>query len=119
MTYQEDFTGPLPHPLHLKAYEQIAPGAANKIITLAEEQAKHRRELEKAVIISDIHNERRGMNYAFLLTLVMMLIGGFLVYNGKSVIGFLSIFAPAIFGASSFYYKKRNEKKELAEKEKQ
>lgn len=33
---QEIFQGPLPHPRHLEAYEKIQPGAADRIISMAE-----------------------------------------------------------------------------------
>ena len=32
----EHFSGPLPHPKHLAGYEAVAPGSADRIITMAE-----------------------------------------------------------------------------------
>lgn len=56
--------GPLPDPETLAQYEQIQPGFANRVITLAEGEAQHRRGLDRKVI---------SMN--FWLTLCGMLFG--------------------------------------------
>src|SRR6266567_8816501 len=116
--YSENYEGPLPHPWHLAEYEKISPGAAEKIITMAQEQAKHRQFLEKEVIESNIKKESRGMNYAFTLTIVMMLIGAFLLYNNKPTAGYFALFSPAIFQAGAFIYKKRTEEKSPEDHEK-
>lgn len=44
---KESFSGPLPHPKHLSEYEKISPGAADRIITMAEESQEHIQELDK------------------------------------------------------------------------
>ena len=41
------FSGPLPPPNVLSAYEDLLPGAADRIITMAEKQLEHRMYLEK------------------------------------------------------------------------
>src|SRR6266568_3000211 len=110
VSYQENFEGPLPHPMHLEYYEQISPGTARKIIAMTENQAKHRQFLEKEVVMSNISNERRGMNYAFIITLTMMVIGAILIYNDKAIAGYISLFTPVVIVAGIFY-KKRSETK--------
>jgi hypothetical protein len=44
------FSGPLPPPAILKAYDLVEPGLASRITGLAERQAVHRMALEKAVV---------------------------------------------------------------------
>lgn len=39
--------GPLPPPDVFAGYEQVCPGAAERILSMAEQQAKHRQDLEK------------------------------------------------------------------------
>ena len=46
----ELFSGPLPHPEHLREYENILPGSADRVIRMAEDQAKHRQSLEQTVV---------------------------------------------------------------------
>lgn len=116
VTHQEYFSGPLPPPELLANYEHASPGAASRIIAMAEDQTKHRHELEKAITQANIKNERTGMHFAFLLTLILMAIGGTLIYNDREIIGLLSVFAPVLFHAGNYIYTKRQARKELHEK---
>jgi hypothetical protein len=54
------FSGPLPHPEDLAKYEQVLPGSADRIISMAEQQAEHRRNLEKSVILSNVALQKWG-----------------------------------------------------------
>lgn len=42
------FSGPLPPARELQAYEQVVPGAADRIVKMAEDEALHRRAQEKS-----------------------------------------------------------------------
>ena len=103
---QLSFSGPLPPPAALEAYERIQKGAADRIITMAERQAGHRQSLEKTVVETLARNERFGMWFAFILTAVLMIIGGILLAVGKSIAGYLAVFIPVIFHAGNFVYVK-------------
>jgi len=46
----EVHSGPLPPPSLLSQYDKVVPGAAEGIIAMAENQSKHRQELEAEVI---------------------------------------------------------------------
>ncbi len=46
----ETFKGPIPPPAVLEAYESLVPGAAQRILKMAENQASHRQEIEKIVV---------------------------------------------------------------------
>lgn len=39
---QRSYQGPLPHPEHFASYERTAPGAADRILTMAEKQQEDR-----------------------------------------------------------------------------
>lgn len=56
----EYLEGPLPAPETLAQYDALVPGAANRIITMAEEQATHRRNLEAQAVPAAIAAEKRG-----------------------------------------------------------
>jgi len=103
------FSGPLPSPSILSGYEDILPGSADRIITMAEEQISHRQSLEQSVIRSNIHNEKTGMWLAFLLTLLLMLFGAYLILNDKNTVGYFAVFGPIIFHAGNYIYNKRKE----------
>jgi len=46
-TVQASFSGPLPPPEMLRAYNEAEPGLASRIIQMAETEAQHRREIER------------------------------------------------------------------------
>jgi len=105
------FSGPLPPPQILEGYERIQSGAADRIIKMAEAQAGHRQGLEKDIIKSNINNERTGMWLAFVLTLILLVGGGYLIEKGKDVAGYLAVFIPVIFHAGNYIYNKSREVK--------
>jgi len=85
-------------------YEEASKGAANRIITLAEEQAKHRTAHGKKVIDSNITNERIGMIFAFILVLSLITFVAFLIYTGKNIpAGYFTLFAPLLYFRSEFF----------------
>src|SRR6266487_6387560 len=71
------FLGPLPPPEALAKYEEVLPGAADRIITMAEKQVGHRQKLESKVVGSNTFNERLGMILAFIVVISLMSFGGF------------------------------------------
>lgn len=52
MAFEEErsFSGPLPPPDYLEAYEKTLPGAPERIMTMAEKQVDHRISLEKIIV---------------------------------------------------------------------
>lgn len=119
MQREEHFSGPIPPPAILKGYESICPGAAHRIIRMAEKQELHRHTQENNVISSKISNEKRGMNYAFVLTLVLVTVGAMLVALDKDIPGYLALFGPSLFHAGNYVYFKSTDKKRLEEKDDQ
>ena len=60
--YQKaEYTGPLPLPEHFRQYDEILPGAAERILRLAEEQSAHRQYLEKHVTKGDGRHAWAGL----------------------------------------------------------
>jgi uncharacterized membrane protein len=62
--------GPLPPPAVLKHYDDVVPGAAERILTMAENQAQHRQELEARIIRTDTLKSLLGMMFGFVIALV-------------------------------------------------
>jgi len=81
----EVFSGPLPPPHILSQYNQIVPGAAERIITMAESQSQHRQRIEDKVIESDIRNSRLGLHYGLIIGLVAVIGGTVCILNGHGV----------------------------------
>ena len=69
----ERFSGPIPHPSHLREYENTLPGAAERIFTMAEKRLDHNIAAEKSIINDKAAENKRGMNYgAALFALLIM-----------------------------------------------
>lgn len=64
---KEEFSGPIPHPDIIEKYEKILPGAADRIISMAENQATHRQDMERKMIESEARDGLLGVVFAFLL----------------------------------------------------
>lgn len=64
---QMTFQGPLPPAVELQGYNQIVPGAAERIIALAEKQAAHRMELEKHAVAEQLRQSARGQIFALII----------------------------------------------------
>lgn len=65
--HQEVYAGPLPSPDVFERYEMILPGAAERILTMAETQSQHRQEMERMQLEAEIRDSHRGITFAFIL----------------------------------------------------
>ena len=64
---RSEFSGPIPPPSIIKGHEDVLPGAADRIISMAEEQSRHRRNMEKKMIDSESRDSLLGILFAFVL----------------------------------------------------
>jgi len=107
------FQGPLPPPQILSHYDQIVPGSAERIISQWECQVRHRQELEKKVIDSDIKQSRYGATLGFIIAISTIAAGAFLAYIGQPTEGFAAI-VTALAGLVGAYgwgsYQRRKER---------
>ncbi len=76
------FEGPLPPPAVLEGYEQIVPGAAERLIALVEADAKHQRDLEFATINAETNGLRRGQILGAIVVLAALGVAAFCAYLG-------------------------------------
>jgi len=110
------FQGPLPPPQILKQYYDIVPGCAERIISQFESQVKHRQELEKKVITSDIRQTYFGSTLGFIIALSAIGAGTFLAYIGRPTEGISAIIAAlagivGVYGVGSYQRKKERDLK--------
>jgi uncharacterized membrane protein len=75
--------GPLPHPAVLKQYDDVVPGAAERIMRMAEQQAMHRQDLEASVIRTDNLKSLLGMVFGFIIALVGFGGGLYAAFSGQ------------------------------------
>lgn len=70
----ERFEGPMPPPALLRHYEEILPGAAERILAMAERQLDHQIDWERTAIRAQSRNAFWGLSYGFIIGIA--LIGG-------------------------------------------
>lgn len=68
----EAFSGPYPHPKHLKGYEEILPGSAERIFNMTEAEMKHRHKMEEKVLDSAVGRDARGQILGVVSTLAAL-----------------------------------------------
>jgi len=61
------YSGPLPPSQELMNYNNIIPGAAERIITMAEKEAEHRRSAENLLVAEEVRSSKTGQRFAFVL----------------------------------------------------
>jgi len=64
------YHGPLPTSAEFSGYEQTLPGAADRILALAEKEAEHRRKNDDKLLEESISLSRKGQMFAFIIALV-------------------------------------------------
>jgi uncharacterized membrane protein len=113
---EQSFTGPIPPPIALREYDDVLPGAAERILKMTEEQSSHRRELEKQVIDENLKQAKRGQRYGLIIGLAAIAVGGACIMSGQWIGGSI-IGGGGLTGlVSVFIVGKRKEKRELQEK---
>ena len=77
------YSGPIPPPGMLKGYEKVLQGAADRILTLMELQAKHRRECETLGLQGSIQAHKTGQFMGHLYSLVAVAAATIVALNGQ------------------------------------
>jgi uncharacterized membrane protein len=113
---QTMYSGPLPSPEEFGRYESVLPGAADRIIAMAEKQAEHRQNLESHVVRSNSRNSTLGVLFAFVLGIITIGGGVFLAYFGRELSGAILGSAGLIGLVSVFIYGTRSSRSERAAK---
>lgn len=72
----QSFSGPIPPPEIMQGYENILKGSADRILSMAENQATHRMEIEKSVVKRSLNQKTLGL----IMGSVILVILGITVY---------------------------------------
>ncbi|MBI5970772.1 MAG: DUF2335 domain-containing protein [Deltaproteobacteria bacterium] len=101
------YSGPLPRPEMLKGYEEILPGAADRIIKMAERQSSHRQDMEKGKRNDDYRIIRRGQDYGLIIALASFAVSAYLIFHDKYVPGSILSGGTLVGLVSVFMFGKR------------
>lgn len=80
------FEGPMPPPAILEGYERLVPGAAERILAMAESDTKHQHAIEFSALRAAEGEVKRGQIFAFIIGLAALLASMFALYMGSSVV---------------------------------
>lgn len=86
---QESFAGPLPHPSILEGYDKVIPGAAERILAMAEREQAHRHKMDSDHLSLLARERSRGQTYGFAIGCVAIVAGALTATLGHPIAGSL------------------------------
>ena len=102
VSFSEKHQGPLPRPRDFAEYDSVLPGAAERILRMAEQEQSHRHSMEKEearqygqYLDSDIKVIFRGQWFAFILISALIAGSVLLLSQGKNIAALVA-FSTAI-----------------------
>lgn len=102
------FSGPVPHPDDLARYDEILPGAADRIFAMAKKEQAHRHFKERKTL----EISSRGQWFGFILGIVILAVGGWLLHEGKDAAGYVALISALVALVGAFFYSRSEAKKE-------
>ncbi len=90
-----------------KAYDEVHPGSANRLLTMAEKEQDQRINFENTALQATIKNDSKAQSFGFILG--VLYIGGliFLAMNGNQIVASSFAFVIGLFALKSFFEKKK------------
>jgi len=83
------FSGPIPPPELIAAYEKVIHGSGERILRMAEEEAKHRKNMDllsiknqERLIDNDNNKQRKAQIFAFIISLGILIIAFYAIQEG-------------------------------------
>lgn len=113
--YSQVFSGPIPPAAELKAYEQVVSGAADRIISMAEGEADHRRRQEEKLVNSSCGDSRLGLWLGFFMGLGSLFLSGLIALYANPVAGSILAFTSISSLVGVFVYGSR-QRREMTKK---
>lgn len=86
----------LPDPEDLAKYEKIIPGGAERILEMAELQARHQQEVEVKAVITKARTANLKQVTFFILALAAGVLGGALMLMGSELAGLIIMLIDAV-----------------------
>ncbi len=123
------YSGPIPPPQMMAEYEKALPGAADRIIKMAEKQEEHRHYLEKKTVDSESRDSLLGILSAVFISIVILGAGTTIIIVVPGTTGAISGGLLNLFGIATVIGKflgnskneqqaKEDEKEKIKEKTK-
>jgi uncharacterized membrane protein len=97
----ENFSGPIAHPKHFREYEEILPGSAERIISMAESAQAHNQDMERAIVQGSIRTSRDAMYLGYSVLLILICSGFYAGLNGNNILAGLLLGTGILGGAAT------------------
>ena len=111
MRRSQSYSGPLPMPEDLEKYDQVVPGAAERIIRMAEKEMQHRHESDNRMMKSVIRTTAVSILFAFLSVVILSFLVYYALYRGyDKVAGAIAVGSIAAVAGVFIYFKKEQGK---------
>lgn len=102
MMQMRSHSGPLPSPETFEGYEAVLPGAAERILIMAEKQQDHRMDLEKKHLLEQLFQSKLGQIFGLIIAIVCISVGAFLVMNEHETAGII-LFGSTLIGLVTIF----------------
>jgi uncharacterized membrane protein len=98
--------GELPSADTVEAYEQVLPGAADRILGMLERQAEHRMDMERALVEGAARSERLGQLLGLGIVLIVFAVAARLISTEHELSG--TVLAVCDLGVLASVYWRRD-----------
>lgn len=102
---EQKFSGPIPPPSFLQAYEVIVPGSANRILSMAEQNSTHSIAMDReqvALANRQIDSQATGRRYALYCFFGVIGVTFYAIYKGQSIVALGALIAEMVTLAGVF-----------------
>ena len=108
---EQSYSGPLPPPSHLAKYEEVLPGTADRLLTMAEKSLESSQNYAVQELETKERSELSGRRHSFWLVIIIFLGAVYLLSNDKSIegLGILLFELVGIVGVLVYNERRRKE----------
>jgi uncharacterized membrane protein len=111
------YSGPIPPPQLFRAYNEVVPGAGDRILCMAERESNHRQTCEHKILNHKFTLNLFGQIFALAITIVALVLGTKCILAGKPITGTIIGGTPICGLAIAFIKTHANAKTEKYENE--
>lgn len=107
----EQFTGPIPHPEHMRQYKDIDESLPNRIVSMAESNLAHKQSIEKIAVIGQLLMAFLGWATPTGIASCVLYHAVLFIQDGKSTEALVSLVVALATLGGAFYIKQKDKEK--------